>query len=218
MERKLTAWKKNRKLGDVAGGRRCLKFEDQVVRREHSLKRPAPGQTVPILIEDNPSRDYFFPVTIAEANDYLRTFPDEDVNGLTHLWLRRISSRAHRVAGKPMAEYIWGSGVCAIILYPWSKDRLLRLGRRRPSASTQKRYTRWTTDLVLEGGVWCLRWSEDALRDFYLTTLLGHEVGHHRDPNRRSKANGRQQEESAEQYALRWMPGGEELFVARGAV
>ena len=218
MERKLTAWRKNRKLGDVAGGRKWPKVEDQIVRRENSLKPPVPGQALPILIEDNPSRDYFFPVTIEEARDHLQTFPQEDVSGITHLWLRRINTRAYRVAGRPLAEYIWGSGVRAIILYPWSRDRLLKMGSGRPAMSTQKRYSRWTTELVQEGGEWSLRWSDEALRDFYLTALLGHEVGHHRDPHRRSKANGRQQEEFAEQYAIRWMPDGEELFVTKAEV
>lgn len=218
MERKLTAWRKNRKLGDVAGGRRWPKLEDGIVRREHSLKPPAPGQALPILVEDNPSRDYIFPITVEDAREYLRAFPEEDVKGLTHLWLRRVSARAYRAAGSPLAEYVWGSGVRAIILYPWARDRLLRFGSRRPSASAQKRYSRWTTDLVLEKGGWCLRWSDEALRDFYLTALLGHEVGHHRDPARRSKANERGREEAAEQYALRWMPDGEELFVARSGV
>ena len=218
MERKLTAWKKSRKLGDAAGGRRWPKFEDHIVRREHSLKPPAPGQAVPVLMEDNPSRDYFFPAAVEEVRDHLATFPDKDVKGLTHLWLRRISSKSYREAGRPLAEYVWGSGVCAIILYPWSTDRLLKFGRRRPSASIQRSFSRWTTDIVLEDGIWCLRWSDEALRDFYLTALLGHEVGHHRDPKRRGGASGRRQEESAEQYALRWMPDGEELLVARGEV
>lgn len=215
MERKLTAWRKNRKLGDVAGGRKWPKVEDHIVRREHSLKSPAPGQALPILIEDNPSRDYFFPITAEEARDHLRTFPEEDVGGITHLWLRRLSTRAFRAAGRPLAEYIWGSGARAIILYPFSSDGLLKMGRRRPAVSTQQRYSRWTTELVQVQGEWCLRWSAEMLRDFYLTALLGHEVGHHRDPHRRGKANGRQQGESAEQYALRWMPDGEELFVTK---
>jgi hypothetical protein len=209
MNRKYTAWKKNRRLGDVAGGRRTPKFEDHIIRREHSLKLPARGQETPILIEESPSRDFFFPVCSEDVLAYIRSLPTQDVSGITHIWLRCRKSRESLVAHRPLAEYVWGSGVRAIVLYPWPRDCMLRFSKRRPSARTLRAYSRWTRDLIRYRGVWCLRWSEQALHDFYLRGLVAHEVGHHRDPHRRSQANARRQEETAEQYALERTPAGE---------
>ena len=211
MNRKSTAWKKNRRLGDVAGGRRKPKFEDNIRRREHSLKPPAPGQETPVLIEENPSRDFYFPVRGVEVLAYLRTLPEDDVLGLTHVWMRRVKTRQYADARRPLAEYIWGSGLSVIVLYPWPRDRVLRFGRKRPSARSLRAYRRWTTDLVLEDGVWCLRWTSDAVHDFYLQGLVAHEVGHHCDPELITVVNPRPREEFAEQYALRRMAIGEEV-------
>lgn len=206
MNRKQTAWKKNRRLGDVAGGRSWPKLKDGLIRRTHSLKPPAQGRTLPILIEDNPSRAFFFPITGREAIAHLASFPPEDVSGLTHVWLRRLNKSDYATGKLPLAEYVRGSGAAAIVLYPWPKDRLLRFDRKRPPKRILKRFLRWDPELICENGVWHIRWSDEALRDFYLNELIGHEIGHHRDGRRISKANRRRCEESAEQYALTWMP------------
>ena len=212
MNRKYTAWKKNRNLGDIAGGRQKLKCEDNILRREHTFVSPSSEEEIPVLIQENPSRDFYFPITAIEARDYLQTFPPEDVAGITHLWLKRLKSKEYDLPARPLAEYIWGSGVYLIVIYPWARNGLLHFGNRRPSAKVLGRYKRWTTDLIENDGMWCLRWTKDAVRDFYFTGILAHEVGHHCDKNRSSAANNKQREETAEQYALRWMPNGQKLY------
>lgn len=189
-----------------------VKQEDNILRREHTFIAPSPEEEIPILIQENPSRDYYFPITAIEARDYLQTFPAKDVEGITHLWLKRLKSKEYDLPERPLAEYIWGSRVYLIVLYPWARNGLLRFGLRRPSAKVLRQYERWTTDLIESDGTWCLRWAKDAVRDFYFTGLLAHEVGHHCDPNRQSRANDKQREMTAEQYALRWMPNGQKLF------
>ncbi len=42
--RKHTAWKKNRKFGDVMGGRQRPKLADNIFNRQHSLTAPDKGQ------------------------------------------------------------------------------------------------------------------------------------------------------------------------------
>ncbi|HEX3132222.1 MAG TPA: hypothetical protein VHX44_01425, partial [Planctomycetota bacterium] len=64
--RKETAWRKNRKFSDIHGGRTSLKLTDGIFRRVHALKRPAPGDQLPLFISENPSRDFFHPLD-AEA-------------------------------------------------------------------------------------------------------------------------------------------------------
>ena len=77
--RKETAWRKNRKLGDVYGGRTWPKIADRIFNKAHSLAPPGPDQETPILIEDNPSRDYFFPLTGAETIEAVRSAVREEV-------------------------------------------------------------------------------------------------------------------------------------------
>ncbi|MBX7223981.1 MAG: hypothetical protein K1Y36_28960 [Blastocatellia bacterium] len=202
MNRKMTAWRKNRNLGDISGGRCWVKIEDRVLHRVHSLKPPVAGAELPIVLEDNPSRDFFFPVTGLEVSDCFKQFPKADTDGITHLWLRRRPGRVLQAPDHVLAEYLRGSGVCAIVLYPWARDMLLRFGPTRPSHRVRRAYQPWTTDWFFQNGIWFLHWTEPALKDFYLRVLLGHEIGHHCDPNRWSRANGRKCEQTADQYAL----------------
>lgn len=76
--KKETAWKKSRKFGDVKGGRRRIKIEDNIFNRAHNLKAPGSNQATPILMEDNPSREFFFPLNCQEALEALQALPSED--------------------------------------------------------------------------------------------------------------------------------------------
>ncbi len=203
--RKQTAWRKSRKFGDRYGGRQRLKLADNIFKREHSLSPPAPGQETPILIEDNPSRDFFFPLSGQAILATLHQLPKEHTSGITHIWLRRIKRSDYEVRKQPLACFICGSGVRLIVLYPWPQDRILRFEQGRTKAQLLREYGRWTTDLFQENGRWCLRWTLESLREFTIFLLL-HEVGHHVDWYTRhwSKANRKQVEEFAERYAVEW--------------
>ena len=200
---KATAWKKNRKFGDVHGGRTRPKLTDNIFRRAHSLTPPGPGDALPIVIEENPSRDFYFPLSGQETLEALTALPKKNTRHLTHLWLRR---RKKSEGATPFAEFICGSGVRVIVLYPWPTDNILRFGKRRPSGRQIKLYSEWTADLFQEDGIWCLRWTNDALRHMYIKHLLYHEVGHHIDWYNRqwSNANRKQVEDFADQYAVSW--------------
>jgi hypothetical protein len=64
---KTIPWRKSRTFGDIYGGRRWPKFADNIRLRLHSLPALSPGQAMPILIENNPSRDFCFPPTSRTA-------------------------------------------------------------------------------------------------------------------------------------------------------
>jgi hypothetical protein len=204
--RKDTAWRKSRKFGDIHGGRTRLRLADNIFSRAHSLKRPGPGAEIPIFIVDNPSRDFFFPVSEEDVRKTLNSLPAICRAFLTHVWLRRVRKSDYETKTKPLASFIAGSGVRLIVLYSWPKDLLLRFGDRKPSKRRLRRYAPWGPELIKEGGEWCLRWSEDQLRLFYIQHLLLHEIGHHVDYfcRRWSKANKKQVEEFADQYAVEW--------------
>lgn len=204
--RKETAWRKSRKFGDIHGGRTRLRLADNIFARAHTLKRPAAGVELPIFVEDNPSRDFFFPISVQDIRSTLDQLPTIARDRLTHVWLRRIRKSDWETQRKPFALFIAGSGVRLIVLYPWPRDLLLRFGARKPSQRKLREYSPWSPELIKDGPDWCLRWSEASLRLFYLQHLLLHEIGHHVDffYRRWSKANDKQVEEFANQYAVEW--------------
>lgn len=199
--RKHTAWRKNRKFGDVHGGRTGPKLTDRIFHRAHSLSPPGPHQSTPILIEDNPSGDYFFPLSGCECVEALRALPQHDHVGITHLWLRRSGSKDRREG--LLGEFICGSGVRLIVMYPWRGDMRLCLGREKPTGRVSKEYGRFGAPPFRERGWWYVKFSMPELRRYWVH-ILYHEVGHHVDWYGRhwSKANRRQVEEFADQYAM----------------
>jgi hypothetical protein len=205
--RSATPWKKSRTYGDIHGGRTRRRFTDNIVARAHSLQRPGPGDTLPLLLQDNPSRDFFFPVSVQECAAALQALPASHGEGITHIWLRR---RPERMTGldAPLALFIYGSGVRVIILYPWRVDGRLYVGRKKPKPQHVAPYLRFGAKLISEHGRWYAAFSAADLKRFYLEHLFCHEVGHHVDWYSRhwSSANARQVEEFADQYAVQWGP------------
>ncbi len=214
--RKETAWCKNRKPGSIRGGRNQLKIPNKVFTRLHSISPPTKDQELPLIIEDNCSREFFFPFNAQEILEALSHLPTSHTSGLTHLWLRRIRKRDYKSGNFPFGSYICGSGVRLIVLYPWPQDMTLRFGKKRPLKKVLNNYKQWTEDLFIEDGKWCLRWTEEAIKRFYIEDLLFHEVGHHVDYyyRRWSEANLKQVEEFACQYAIHWSQKKKHVFSA----
>ncbi|MCD1117415.1 hypothetical protein [Chryseobacterium turcicum] len=88
--RKETAWKKNRKFGDIYGGRAHLKCADGIFKKLHNLLPPNEGEVTPIFIIENTSRDFYFPVTIDEIKETLTKLPTSHTKYLTHIWLDKV--------------------------------------------------------------------------------------------------------------------------------
>ncbi len=203
MDRRHTAWKKSRKFGDVKGGRAWPKIADGILRRVHSLEAPSASDELPIVIEDNPSRDFFFPLSAVEVLAELQRLPKKDVTGITHIWLRRFKKSDYERGEMPLASFMAGGGVKAIVLYPWPVDLTLSLGRRKPTERTLRMYEPYSDRLVQTRRGWQLEFTESGLKDLYTELLLYHEIGHHVDwyQRRWSKANRRNLEEFADRYA-----------------
>jgi hypothetical protein len=130
MNQKQTAWKKSHTFGDIFGGRMSRKIPDRIVRRAHSLRPPSPQDETPLLIVDNPSRDFYFPLTPNEIRHELSHLPKCDWSEITHIWLRRFKKAEYAAAELPLAEFICGSGVRLIVLYPWPYDLRMPLGKQ----------------------------------------------------------------------------------------
>ena len=87
--KKQTAWKKSRTFGDLKGGRMRVKLKDNILRKLHSLQCPSPLDECPIYMQENPSKDFYFPITVDDIKSVLEQLPTEDVAPLTHIWLRK---------------------------------------------------------------------------------------------------------------------------------
>ena len=201
MQRKHTPWKKSRKFGDVYGGRTRPKIADNIFDRCHDLDAPEADRDLPILLQDNPSRDFYFPISAVEALSALRELPNYDVSGITHIWCRRLRKKEYDSCSQPLAQFVCGSGVRAIVLYPWSRDRK-RTFSQVSDQSLLNEMRRLDFVVTKSKGVWSVSATEKQLRLFYIN-LLFHEVGHHVDWYYRhfSAANRKATEDAANQYA-----------------
>jgi hypothetical protein len=202
----LTPWKKSRTFGDIHGGRRRRRMTDNIFKRLHSLSRPGPHDQLPFLIEENPSRDYFFPISAAEALEILSSHSNKDLGGITHIWLRRDKRPNTLSSEHPLAEFICGSGVRVIVLYPWPKNLLLPLGGSKPIAKVLRPFQQLGAEIIQSENHWYAKLTGPNVRQYYAQHLLLHEFAHHIDWFNRywSKANAKQTEDFANQYAVRW--------------
>lgn len=204
LTRRETAWKKSRTFGDVKGGRRYPKIADKIFARTHSIPRPSSQAELPIFVRDNPSRDYFFPITESDVRRELSHLPKRDWKGLTHIWFRRFKASDYDAGEIPLAEFCCGSGIRVVVLYPWPKDLRWNHGPKKPSEKLLRVLERYDAKLSFSRGEWLSQWEESMLKNMYVEYLLFHEIGHHVDRYTRhwSKANQRQIEEVADQYAF----------------
>jgi hypothetical protein len=204
MNRKFTAWKKSRKFGDIYGGRTRLRMRDNIFARCHSLSRPCINDNLPILVEENPSKEYFFPLSVSEVEQALKALPKIDYQQITHIWLRRFKKAEYIKGQMPLAEFVCGSGVRAIIIYPVPKNMTVYLGPKKPSARKLKELGNWCNNIYSKNDHWYAKWQLSELRKYYINNILYHEVGHHIDWYYRnwSSANRKQAEEFADQYAI----------------
>jgi hypothetical protein len=130
--RKHTAWEKNRKFGDVFGGRVSPKLTDRVFKRYHNFEPPIKGESTPIFIVDNPSRDFYFPVTVEDVKLTIDQLPKSHTEFLTHIWLQKIKRTDYLNGESFQGCLICGSGVKLIVLHPFPIDNKMRLGRVKP--------------------------------------------------------------------------------------
>jgi hypothetical protein len=70
---------------------------------------------------------------------------------------------------------------------------------QRPTSGTVRHYEPWCATWRRRGSNWCLHWTLDEIKRYYLYHLLLHELGHLNDPRRRRQDAS---EEFAEDFAL----------------
>ncbi len=198
--RKETAWKKSRKFGDVKGGRMRPKLADNIFNRQHNLLAPTENQELPIFMVDNPSRDFYFPVSVEEIKQFLLKLPKEQTDNITHIWLRKVSKKEYE-KDKIQGCFICGSGVQLIVLYPFPTNLKMDFGSRKPTRKELKWYAAYQPELLEKEGKWILKWTKESIKRYYLEGLLLHEMGHQLDSYYQRYWSATYKKQKAESFA-----------------
>ncbi len=205
--KKHTAWKKNRKFGDVWGGRKAPKLADKIFNRQHNLTAPQSDEETPVYLVDNPSRDFYFPISTEEIKKTLNKLPIDHTEHLTHVWLQKIKKSDYLNGDTFQGSFICGSGVYLIVLHPFPTDNKMRLGKKKPLRKTLNYYKNYTRELKEDKNGWYLQWTEKVIKRYYLESLLLHEIGHSLDSfymRYWSKASATKAENYADNYVAVW--------------
>ena len=146
------------------GGRERLKLDDNIFARKHSFHAPTGFDEVPILMIDNTSRDYYFPVSPDEIKTALSNLPNSDI--VTHIWLRK-----HNKKKDSIVEFIKGSEVYLITLYPLLKENRHFLGKDKLQEKDIRWYSPYAKVIEREDG-WYAVFTETSAKEFYLNRLI----------------------------------------------
>lgn len=192
--------RRSRKIGKTQGGRVSdgkarekwsrLFFTTDVWKRLSDPKTP--GLRV---LRENPSRDYFHPVTEEEIREVLARLPAALTEGLKAVVLSRLSKDDEKRGVEARIRF-----QCVILLaFPKSMQMIWK-GFTAPDRALSH-YQPWCSNWSENEGNTVLTWSRDELRRYYLFHLLLHEIGHHNQPTFHSL---KRREAFAENFALEW--------------
>lgn len=205
--RKETAWKKNKKFGEIHGGRMRLKCADGIFNRKHNLFPPTEDQEKPLFIVENTSRDFYFPITVDEIKVTLKKLPKEHTEYLTHIWLAKVKKSEYLKDDTWQAQFICGSKVYLIKLYAVPKDNKMLFGQAKPTTKQLSFYKQYCKDLHHDKNGWYLQWTTESYKKYYLEKLLLNEIGHSVDYMYQrywSKTSSKQTDDFANNYAIFW--------------
>jgi hypothetical protein len=135
------------------------------------------------IVVQPPGPGYRHVVTPQEVRDRLAMLPSHFLDQLEVVQLSRMTRKKQCF---PCYGLQWGN---SLYLYPLEETLVEHFHRPpRPNLVNEARMYggRWDEPAP---GVWRLRWSEEAARDFYLNNILIHELGHLVDDRNTSYAD-----------------------------
>jgi hypothetical protein len=150
-----------------------------------------------VVVQD-PGEGSCHVVTPEEIRERLARLPDHMLRPLHVVQLSRMTRKKRTF---PCYGMQWGN---SIYLYP-IEDSLTEYYARPPKPSELQEAAMFGARWVQEAGdLWTLRWTWDAIRDFYLNNVLIHELGHLLDDrNRRHQDRERYAEWFAIEYGYK---------------
>ncbi len=147
-----------------------------------------------VIVQD-PGAGYRHVVTADEVRERLAVFPACLLERLGVVQLSRMTRKKRTL---PCYGMQWGS---SLYLYPIEESLVERFSRAPLAAERREAEMyggRWEESAA---GGWCLVWTSDTIRDFYLNNILIHELGHLIDDRNRSYID---RERFADWFAIRY--------------
>ena len=142
---------------------------DDIFARSHPFSAPEPTDDIPFLIVDNPSKGYYFPIDVDDLQDVLDSYPKEEVDFITHIWLRKhLQKRPNSLL---LAEFMTGSGVYLMTLYPLEKSNRHYFGEWEPIRKVLCEYERFANLGEDEHGRYA-QFTPESAKQYYLEVLL----------------------------------------------
>lgn len=127
----------------------------------------------------DPGEGHIHPVTVKDVRRRLLDLPKKFVRGINVIQLSPMTNKRRLF---PCYGMQWGS---TVYLYP-IEESLVELYVRPPRPSQLIDARMYGGHWSQEGNMWHLRWTPQAIRDFYLNNILIHEIGHINDPRNNS--------------------------------
>ncbi len=152
------------------------------------------GRDVIEILTEAPGAGYMHPVTVQEVADRIEQLPMRFRQPLEVVQLSRMTRKR---ALMPLYGLQWGS---TVYLYP-IEDTLIETYRRPPMPAQITEARMHGGKWVHSGHHWELRWTLQALKDFYLNNILIHEIGHVNDTRNTSTQD---RERFAEWFAIEY--------------
>lgn len=120
------------------------------------------------------------PFDCEDVRQVLELIPGEMLIGLRRIVLLGGSSRQEKSAWNEQWCYgCYGGGEVALFAFPERRRVWRATGLHQPAEI--RPFQRAGVDMRHVGGAWEYRFTDDAIRRFYLWDVLVHEIGHHVD-------------------------------------
>lgn len=149
------------------------------------------------FVVEPPGPGYVHPVTVEEVRERIALLPARFTNQLETVKFSRMTKKR---ALFPCYGMQWGS---AVYLYP-IETSYQEIYSRPPTPQQQIDARMYGGEWTRTGECWILNWTKDTIRDFYLNSVLIHEIGHiHDDRNRRFQDRERYADWFAIEYGYR---------------
>ena len=154
------------------------------------------GDKIQFIVEP-PGEGYVHPLSIEEVRERIAELPRKFSRQLETVKFSRMTKKR---ALFPCYGMQWGS---AVYLYP-IETSYQEVYTRPPTPQQQIDAKMYGGEWQKDGRWWILKWTPETIRDFYLNSVLIHEIGHvHDDRNTRFQDRERYADWFAIEYGYR---------------